>query len=92
MSSTDKYGSYGIVGFMIVNKKIEPSPINYLAGKYGREILFDFRKTKLNGPMKRVIDELNMTKVGEQSEVETYSHEYDETYPHIVTITDDSNA
>lgn len=106
MESTDKFGSYGIVGFMIVkieekprvtdfviscrvaNKKIEPTLINYLAGKYGGEILFDFRKTKLNGPMKAVIDELQMKKVAEQGEMENYLHQYNEKYPHIVTLTD----
>lgn len=106
MESTDKFGSYGIVGFMIVkmekkprvtdfviscrvaNKKIEPTLINYLAGKFGGEIVFDFRKTKLNGPMKAVIDELQMEKMAEQVEMENYLHKYNDKYPHIVTLTD----
>ena len=106
MESSDKFGSYGIVGFMIVdlddkakitdfviscrvaNKKIEPTLINYLAQKYGGEVLFDFKKTKLNGPMKAVIDELKMEKSNEQGEMEEYIHKYNEAYPHIVTLTD----
>ena len=110
MESTDKFGDYGIVGFMIVkkeetfritdfviscrvaNKKIEPTLINYLAKKYGNKIKFDFKKTKLNGPMKMVIDELQMEKVLEQNELETYLHNYNSLYPNIVTLTDLTNG
>lgn len=107
MESTDKFGSYGIVGFMIVdcsgdkpcitdfviscrvaNKKIEPTLINYLAKKYDCELLFNFKKTKLNGPMKCVIEELAMELRTEVGDLEIYSHRYNANYPHIVTLTD----
>jgi len=109
MESSDKFGSYGIVGFMIVkvsdtpcitdfviscrvaNKKIEPTLVNYLANKYGGMIGFNFKKTKLNGPMKKVIDELKMDKIDEYGEMELYCHTFDASYPHIVTLTDKTN-
>jgi len=108
MESSDKFGDYGIVGFMIVsvkenpritdfviscrvaNKKIEPTLINYLAKKYGGEILFDFKKTKLNGPMKAVIDELQMEKKSENGEMEVYLHSHNDKYPHIVSLMDNT--
>lgn len=108
MESTDKFGNYGIIGFMIVeirnmpcisdfviscrvaNKKIEPTLINYLAEKYGGEILFNFKKTKMNGPMKAVINELKMEKYSEKGDLETYQHYYNVNYPHIVKLTDNT--
>ncbi len=110
MESTDKFGNYGIVGFMIVrteekpritdfviscrvaNKKIEPTLINFLAGKLGNEILFDFKKTNLNGPMKAVINEHHMAKISEQNDIETYLHKHNPQYPNIVTVIDLTNV
>jgi len=108
LESSDKFGSYGIVGFLIVNvslearvtdfviscrvanKKIEPTIINYLAAKYKGSILFDFKKTKLNGPMKSVINELSMSLVSVESDKELYRHSCIQ-YPNIVEIKDCSN-
>ncbi|MBQ9893299.1 MAG: HAD-IIIC family phosphatase [Bacteroidales bacterium] len=104
LRSGDRFGDYGIVGFMIVgkrtacitdfviscrvaNKRIEPSVINYLAGKYGGEILFNYKETGLNGPMRKVIDDLNMTLVQADGGNNTYRHGFVE-YPGIVEISD----
>lgn len=106
LESSDKFGSYGIVGFMIVdkresvptisdfviscrvaNKKIEPTVINYLAAKYGGEVCFRFKQTKLNGPMKSVIDELSMQQISSEGEVTVYGHRQI-GFPKIVELND----
>lgn len=105
LQSEDRFGDYGIVGFLIVrkepevsitdfviscrvaNKKIEPTLINYLAGKYGGSILFDYKNTGLNGPMKRVIDDLKMELISSEDSHQIYRHRHMD-YPLIVELTD----
>lgn len=105
LNSSDKFGDYGIVGFMIVekqdggahitdfviscrvaNKKIEPSVVNYLAGKYGGKLFFHYKKTSLNGPMFKTIENLKMKTYSENREHIIYVHEFLENYPQIVEI------
>jgi len=106
LHSSDKFGDYGIVGFLIVdrtgeprvsdfviscrvaNKKIEPTLINYLAGKYGGLLRFDYKKTARNGPMFQIISDLKMEKIGEAGDVETYLHRFDKDYAKIVELTE----
>jgi len=106
LHSSDKFGDYGIVGFLIVdrtgeprvsdfviscrvaNKKIEPTLINYLAGKYGGLLRFDYKKTARNGPMFQIISDLKMEKIGEAGDVETYLHRFDNDYAKIVDLTE----
>lgn len=107
LNSSDKFGDYGLVGFLIVdksgekgevtdfviscrvaNKKIEPTLINYLAGKYGGSILFDYKKTSRNGPMFNIIKDLGMKQVSTIKEDEIYSCNYNGDYPKIVEISD----
>lgn len=107
LNSSDKFGDYGIVGFLIVkrddkgaevtdfviscrvaNKKIEPSIINYLAGHYGGEVLFDYKKTLRNGPMFNVIKELGMSKSSQSDNMDVYICKYSKDYPEIVSIKD----
>ena len=104
LRSGDRFGDYGIVGFMIVkkeaacitdfviscrvaNKKIEQTVIDYLARKYGGEILFDYKETGLNGPMKRVVESLDMELVHTVGDKHTYRHRFVD-YPAIVELTD----
>lgn len=105
LNSSDKFGDYGIVGFMIVekkddgrhitdfviscrvaNKKIEPSVINYLAGEYDGKVFFQYKKTALNGPMYKTIEELEMKKVSENGNNIVYEHHFQPDFPHIVDI------
>lgn len=105
LESSDKFGDYGIVGFLIVdkitqpyvitdfviscrvaNKRIEPSIINYLAAQYGGKIMFNYKKTSLNGPMHKVIEELKMSLLSDNNDLETFVHQYNSTYPKIVEI------
>lgn len=105
LNSSDKFGDYGIVGFMIVekqdggahitdfviscrvaNKKIEPSVVNHLSGKYGGKLFFHYKKTSLNGPMFKTIEELKMLTSSENTEHVVYVHEYQNDYPKIVEI------
>ncbi|PVX59280.1 HAD-IIIC family phosphatase [Hallella colorans] len=109
LQSTDKFGDYGIVGFLIIsradnipcvtdfviscrvaNKKIEPTLINYLAAKYGGKIHFNFKRTIRNGPMFKIINELNMEKVQTASDHEIFNCVFDKEYSKIVTITDNT--
>ena len=105
LNSSDKFGDYGIVGFMIVekldtgahltdfviscrvaNKKIETSVVNYLAKKYDGKIFFHYKKTSLNGPMYRIVEELEMRKISENEDYVTYVHKFNSDYPDIVVI------
>lgn len=105
LSSSDKFGYYGIVGFIIIdisgkeplvsdfviscrvaNKKIEPTLINYLAGKYGGKLFFNYKKTLRNGPMFQIIQELKMAKVSSEGEYDVYLCQYDENYPKVVSL------
>ena len=105
LHSSDKFGNYGIVGFLIVekkedgayitdfviscrvaNKKIEPSVVNYLANKYGGYIYFCYKKTSLNGPMYKTIEELDMHLSYEKNNQFVYKHDYMENYPPVVDI------
>lgn len=105
LNSSDKFGDYGIVGFLIVekkgdeahitdfviscrvaNKKIEPSIINYLANIYNDKVYFHYKKTSLNGPMYKVIEELEMKTSTEKGDIIVYSHHYNSQYPKIVDI------
>jgi len=110
LRSSDKFGDYGIVGFLIVekkptpivtdfviscrvaNRKIEPTLINYLADKYNGKILFNYKKTSRNGPMFQIIKELNMEKQSENESIETYLHNYDSAYPHIVELKENQSC
>lgn len=105
LSSSDKFGDYGIVGFIIIdvsgnvpcatdfviscrvaNKKIEPTLINYLAGKYGGKLFFNYKKTLRNGPMFQIIRELKMERVHSEGEYDVYQCKYDKNYPKVVTL------
>ena len=105
LNSSDKFGDYGIVGFMIVekqddgahitdfviscrvaNKKIEPTIVNYLAQKYKGQVFFHYKKTLLNGPMFKMVEELNMEKSLENNEHTIYAHKYKRDYPRIVEM------
>jgi len=105
LKSTDKFGDYGIVGFMIVekkddgahitdfviscrvaNKKIEPSVVNYLAHIYQDKIYFHYKKTTLNGPMHKVIEELEMETVLNSKDFLIFLHSYKESYNNVVSI------
>ncbi len=107
LNSSDKFGDYGIVGFMIVekkedgahitdfviscrvaNKKIEPSVVNCLADKYGGHVYFHYKKTSLNGPMFKTVEELGMEQPSENEQYVVYRHVYKEHYPAIVEIQD----
>ena len=102
---SDRFGNYGIVGFMIVdmrndipvitdfviscrvaNKKIEPTLINYLANKYKGKVLFNYKKTSRNGPMYKIIEDLKMKSYSSNDEVETFVHQYNETYLDVVSL------
>ena len=105
LNSSDKFGDYGIVGFMIVekqddgahitdfviscrvaNKKIEPTIVNYLAQKYNGQVFFHYKKTSLNGPMYKTVEELGMEKSLENNEHTIYAHKYKRDYPRIVEM------
>lgn len=105
LSSSDKFGDYGIVGFIIIdtsssvpcvtdfviscrvaNKKIEPTLINYLAGKYGGKLFFNYKKTLRNGPMFQIIRELKMEKVSSEGGYDVYQCQYDKDYPKVVSL------
>lgn len=105
LNSSDKFGDYGIVGFMIVekqddgahitdfviscrvaNKKIEPSIVNYLAHKYHDKVFFHYKKTSLNGPMFKTIEELSMNLESENNDHIIYKHLYNSNYGHVVSI------
>lgn len=106
LESSDKFGSYGIVGVAIVNhkgtpvltdfviscrvanKKIEPTLVNYLACKYNGTLHMNFRATKLNGPMKKMISDLKMLCVTRNQDEELYKHQHDANFPRIVILDD----
>lgn len=109
LQSSDKFGDYGIVGFMIVdkshenvcitdfviscrvaNRKIENSLINYLSKKYGGDLLFNYKNTSLNGPMKKVIDDMNMKLVSGVSMYNQYLHSYIDIPHEVVKINDET--
>ncbi len=106
LRSSDKFGDYGIVGFLIVdkaatkptvtdfviscrvaNKKIEPTLINYLAMRYGGELLFNYKRTLRNGPMHDIIDELSMRPYASSETHETFLCQHNDEYPKVVDIT-----
>ncbi len=105
LRSSDKFGDYGIVGFIIIekrtdgnyitdfviscrvaNKKIEPSLINYLSLLYGGKVYFNYKKTNLNGPMFKVIEELDMKLISDKNDISIYSCSHKSDYPNIVRI------
>ncbi len=105
LRSSDKFGDYGLVGFLIVdkmgeranitdfviscrvaNKKIEPTLINYLAKRYGGEVLFNYKRTLRNGPMHAIIEELAMQCVDSSETHETYLCRHNDKYPDIVDL------
>lgn len=109
LQSTDKFGDYGIVGFLMVNhsdgipcvtdfviscrvanKKIEPTLINYLAGKYGGNLYFNFKRTNRNGPMFKIITDLKMNRIRTNGDIEVFNCFFDKDFPHIVSISDHS--
>lgn len=105
LNSSDRFGDYGIVGFIIIekrtdgnyitdfviscrvaNKKIEPSLINYLSLLYGGKVYFNYKKTNLNGPMFKVIEELDMKLISDMNGISIYSCSHKTDYPNIVRI------
>lgn len=105
LKSSDKFGDYGTVGFLIIdkngerptvtdfviscrvaNKKIEPTLINYLANRYGGELLFNYKRTLRNGPMHAIIEELAMQPYASSDTYETYLCKHDASYPDIVDL------
>lgn len=107
LQSSDKFGDYGIVGFLMVdkndiypcitdfviscrvaNKKIEPTLVNYLAKKYGGQVLFNYKKTNRNGPMLTLINELKMKKSAAKDGFDIYSCLHNEKFPKIVELED----
>ena len=105
LNSTDKFGDYGIVGFMIVekkddgahitdfviscrvaNKKIEPTIVNYLAERYNGQVFFHYKKTSLNGPMYKTIEELGMNLETSDKDFDIFKHLFDSSYGHVVSI------
>lgn len=108
ISSDDKFGSYGIVGFIAVNKskeipiitdfviscrvankKIEPTIVNHLAKIKGK-ILFNYKKTKLNGPMLQITKELGMQVYSSNTDYDIYIHQYSPNYGGVVTINENN--
>ena len=79
-----------VISCRVANRKIENSFINYLSKKYGGDLLFNYKNTSLNGPMKKVIDDLNMRLVNEDSKYNQYLHSYIDMPSEIVKINDET--
>ena len=77
-----------VISCRVANKKIEPSVINYLAGKYGGNVFFHYKQTSLNGPMFKTIGELGMSSIYENGEHVIYRHDFRKDYLPIVDIKD----
>lgn len=110
LESSDKFGSYGIVGVAIVhhadtatltdfviscrvaNKKIETTLINFLARKYNGVLYLNFHSTPLNGPMKKMLMDLEMRCISKKDKEDVYQHIYDANYPPIVTVIDQTES
>ena len=101
INAKDKFGDYGVVGFMIVdckkvcvtdfvmscrvaNRKIEPSVIDYISERYfGGKVSMVYVPTVKNTPMRQIITDLKMAKVGEN----IFSYEHIKQ-PVVLTIND----
>lgn len=89
----DKFGSYGLVGFSIIekkeipiitdfviscrvaNKKVEHAFIRNLAKKSGNgRIRIRYKKTDRNGPIFKVVTDLNMKLVNNENGFEVYEY------------------
>lgn len=91
----DKFGSYGLVGFAIIekkevpiitdfviscrvaNKKVEHAFIKNLAKKSnGERIRICYKKTDRNGPIFKVVTDLNMELVNKENEFDIYEFRF----------------
>lgn len=75
-----------VISCRVANKKIEPTLINYLANRYGGELLFNYKRTLRNGPMHAIIEELAMQPYASSDTYETYLCKHDASYPDIVDL------
>ena len=75
-----------VISCRVANKKIEPTIVNYLAQKYNGQVFFHYKKTSLNGPMYKTVEELGMEKSLENNEHTIYAHKYKRDYPRIVEM------
>ena len=75
-----------VISCRVANKKIEPSVVNYLAHIYQDKIYFHYKKTTLNGPMHKVIEELEMETVLNSKDFLIFLHSYKESYNNVVSI------
>ena len=77
-----------VISCRVANKKIEPTLVNYLAKKYGGQVLFNYKKTNRNGPMLTLINELKMKKSAAKDGFDIYSCLHNEKFQKIVELED----
>jgi len=112
LNASDKFGDYGIVGFLninvkdgsvptvtdfviscrVANRMLEPTVLNYLTKKFGGRLRINYKKTDRNGPMFKVINDLGShTVASADCEFEIYEHDYNNNFPEIVTVVDNTD-
>ena len=75
-----------VISCRVADKKIEPTIVNYLAERYNGQVFFHYKKTSLNGPMYKTIEELGMNLETSDKDFDIFKHLFDSSYGHVVSI------